>query len=127
MNVPELYVNYNKNLERFAKIKHSESPNHIREVHELDNHFHSLAFDACGRLNSFIHMHSYMQHIERLRVLALMEAADGDILKEHRAIASAVMERDERTALRCLEDHLSIYIESLEKTKSQNPEYFILG
>ena len=123
----ELYANYNKNLERFAKIKRSDSPNHIRKLHELDNRFHSLAFASCGRLNSFLHMHSYMQHIERLRVLALMEAADGDILKDHSAIASAVMEQDERTAIRCLENHLSIYIESLEKTKSKNPEYFILG
>ena len=56
-----------------------------------------------------------------------MEATDGDILKDHSAIASAVMEQDERTAIRCLENHLSIYIESLEKTKSKNPEYFILG
>ena len=124
---PELYAKYNKNLERFAKIKHSNPPNDIRKLHELDNRFHSLAFASCGRLNNFLHMHSYMQHIERLRVLSLLESTDGDILKDHSAIALAVEERDERTALRCLEDHLSIYVESLEKTRSKNPEYFILG
>ena len=124
---PELYNNYLKNLQQFEKINHRDNLDQIRKIHNLDNHFHSLAFAACGHLNSFLHMHSYMQHIERLRVLSLMEAADGDILKEHSAIASAVIERDERTAHRCLEAHLSIYVDSLEKTKSKNPEYFILG
>ena len=72
-------------------------------------------------------MHSYMQHIERLRVLALLTATDADILSEHTAIASAVMERDTRTALLCLENHLNIYTVSLERTKEKNPEYFVLG
>ena len=72
-------------------------------------------------------MHSYMQHIERLRVLALITETQSDILSDHKAIASAVMERDERTALICLENHLGIYVESLEKTKRKNPEFFILG
>ena len=124
---PRLYAKYDKNLERFAALKQSSDPNRIRKLHDLDNNFHGLAFSAVGRINNFLHMHSYMQHIERLRVLALLTATDADILSEHSAIAAAVKERDTRTALLCLEDHLSIYSDSLEKTKSKNPEFFVLG
>ena len=124
---PELKWVYESNLRAYELGNKNDDPEKIRHLHEIDNNFHGLAFAATGKIKSYLHMHSYMQHIERLRVLALLEAADGDILKEHSAIASAVMEQDERTALRCLENHLSIYIESLEKTKSKNPEYFILG
>jgi DNA-binding GntR family transcriptional regulator len=122
-----LYSKYKKNLAGFAEIKKCASDSQIRKLHELDNNFHSLAFASCGKINSFLHMHSYMQHIERLRVLALLTATDADILSEHTAIASAVMEQDTRTALLCLENHLNIYTESLERTKEKNPEYFVLG
>ena len=124
---PKLYADYKTNLERFAEVKRSSSPTRIRHLHELDNNFHGLAFASCGRINNFLHMHSYMQHIERLRVLALIAETDADIISDHKAIASSVEEHDERTALLCLEKHLSIYMDSLERTKSKNPEYFILG
>ena len=124
---PQLYIDYDRNLERFTEVKKCDSPNRIRKLHELDNHFHSLAFASCGRINNFLHMHSYMQHIERLRVLALMTETDADIISDHQAIASAVKEQDSRTALLCLENHLSIYLESLERTREKNPEYFVLG
>lgn len=122
-----LYDSYKINLEHFAGVKKTSTTESIRRLHDLDNKFHSLAFASCGRFNSFLHMHSYMQHIERLRVLALMTETQSDILSDHKAIASAVMERDERTALICLEKHLTIYKDSLEKTKAKNPEFFILG
>lgn len=124
---PKLYTDYQTNLEQFAEEKQNNSTDHIRRLHELDNNFHGLAFAACGKVNNFLHMHSYMQHIERLRVLALMTSTDADILNEHSAIAAAVTERDTRTALMCLEKHLNIYADSLEKTKSKNPEFFVLG
>ena len=124
---PKLYADYKANLERFSEVKRSDDPLRIRHLHELDNNFHGLAFASCGRISNFLHMHSYMQHIERLRVLALLTETDADILSEHTAIATAVEEQDERTALLCLEKHLTIYIDSLERTKTKNPEYFILG
>lgn len=124
---PELYSAYNNNLKMFSEIEQSSHKDRIRHLHELDNDFHSFAFAACGKINSFLHMHSYMQHIERLRVLALILGTDTDIAKDHKAIADAVEKQDRITALQCLESHLNIYKESLTKAKDQHPEYFTLG
>ena len=123
----KLYLSYDKNIARFDHYEQNESPTRIRTLHDLDNNFHSLAFAACGRINSFFHMHSYMQHIERLRVLTLILDTDKTIRSEHVGIAEAVKERDTRTALACLENHLSIYKDSVELAKAKHPEYFILG
>lgn len=124
---PALYNAYRKNIEHFTEIKFSSDPDRIRTMHDLDNDFHGMAFAANGRLDSYLHMYSYMQHIERLRVLALMMETDGDIIDDHSAIANAVEARDVNTALIRLEEHLSIYKESLKAIKTKNPEYFILG
>ena len=126
-NTDALYRAYKQNAERFAEVERSNSPDKIRLLHELDNQFHGLAFDAVGKLNNFFHMHSYMQHIERLRVLTLILETDKSIHSDHMSIAEAVKERDERNALICMENHLSIYKDSVELAKAKNPEYFILG
>ena len=123
----ELYRAYKKNIDQYTKLDQSKDPNRIRHMHQMDNYFHSLAFAHCGKLNSFFHMHSYMQHIERLRVLSLILDTDKTVNSHHLSIATAVSEHDTKTAIACLEEHLSLYKSSLEIAKSKNPEYFELG
>ena len=123
----KLYLSYDKNIARFDHYEQNESPTRIRTLHDLDNNFHSLAFAACGRINSFFHMHSYMQHIERLRVLTLMLNTDQGIGNDHRLIAEAVRVKDVNKALQYLEEHLSIFKESVQTAQTKYPEYFVLG
>lgn len=122
-----LYSEYEMNIRRFAEVERSKDPDRIRHLHELDNNFHGLAFREADKINSFFHMHSYMQHVERLRVLTLSLETDKHIYGDHAAIAEAVKQQDTRTALQCLENHLSIYKDSVELAKAKHPEYFILG
>ena len=123
----KLALAYEKNIEEFEAYNLDDHPDRIRILHDLDNDFHSMAFEAMGRENSFWHMHSYMQHIERLRVLTLKMEADKTINQDHRDIARAILEGDERTALRVLEKHLSFYQQTLKLAEAQYPDYFTLG
>ena len=123
----KLALAYEENIKEFEKYNHSDHSDRIRLLHDLDNDFHGLAFTAMGRGNSFRHMHGYMHHIERLRVLTLKMEADKTINQDHRDIARAILEGDERTALETLEKHLSFYQQTIKLAEAQYPEYFVLG
>lgn len=123
----KLLLAYNDNIKLFEECNNSNDPDRIRRLHDLDNDFHGLAFTAMGRKNSFQHMHSYMQHIERLRVLTLKMEADKTINQDHQDIARAIYEGDEQSALRTLEKHLSFYQQTLKLAEAQYPDYFTLG
>lgn len=123
----QLAAAYKENIELFETYNNSDAADRIRRLHDLDNEFHGLAFETMGRKNSFLHMHSYMQHIERLRVLTLMMGADRTINQDHHLIAQAVAEGNEKAAAEALEKHLNVYQESLKIAKTECPEYFILG
>ena len=122
-----LELAYADNIKAFEACNYGNDPDRIRLLHDLDNDFHSLAFAAMGRKNSFLHMYSYMQHIERLRVLTLMMEADKTINQDHMDIARSIIEGDEQTALRTLEKHLSFYQQTIKLAEAQYPEYFVLG
>jgi len=123
----ELKEAYESNIAEFDCIHGGDEAGRIRRLHDLDNRFHRLAFAATGKRRSFLHMHSYMQHIERLRVLTLMMDEDKNINQDHRNIACAVVAGDEKSAIAHLEDHLSVYLDSLKIAKNRYPEYFVLG
>ena len=123
----KLVQRYEENVSRFALYENSDSPDRIHLMHELDNEFHGLACKATGRVNSYYHMLSYMQHIERLRALTLMMGVQKDINQDHREIAQAVAAGDEALALSRLEQHLSIYQDSMRTAQEQYPEYFAIG
>lgn len=123
----KLALAYEKNIKEFEEYNLGDHPDRIRILHDLDNDFHGLAFEAMGRENSFRHMYGYMQHIERLRVLTLKMEADKTINQDHRDIARAILEGDRQTALRVLEKHLSFYQQTLKLAEAQYPDYFTLG
>lgn len=122
-----LAMAYEENIMAFESCNSGDDPNRIRMLHELDNRFHSLAFEAVGQKSSYLHMHSYMQHIERLRVLTLMMKTDKAINRDHMDIARGILEGDAQAALRVLEQHLSLYRQSLRQAEARYPEYFKLG
>lgn len=124
---PELKWVYESNLRAYELGSKNDDPEKIRHLHEIDNNFHGLAFAATGKIKSYLHMHSYMQHIERLRVLTLIMKADNNINSDHTTIANAIVVGNERLAVETLEKHLNRYHESLELAKTQYPEYFVLG
>ena len=118
---------YRENINKFQTCKICGEADRIRRLHDLDNNFHGLAFASVGKLNSFRHMHSYMQHIERLRVLTLTMGADQTINDDHEKIARAIIEGDKQAAITALEEHLSSYQQTLKLAETQYPEYFVLG
>lgn len=119
--------NYRKNIEKYKNTALSDSNDRVKQLLDLDNEFHRIGFTAAGFDNNYFHMLNYMQHIERLRVLSLMEGEQYDLTGDHTKIAGAVMARDTIAAEYWLDRHLNRYIESLETAKKQHPEYFEIG
>lgn len=123
----ELDWGYESNIKSYDTCNCGNDADRIRRLHELDNNFHGLAFAATGRTKNYMHMHSYMQHIERLRVLTLMMGADQTINRDHLSIAQAVAAGDEKVAVMAIEKHLNVYRDSLKIARTQYPDYFVLG
>lgn len=124
---PQLRSLYENNLAQFEYYENNDVPDRIRLMHDTDNDFHAIAFRSEGRVTSYLHMLSYMQHIERLRVLTLKMNAHKDITSDHRHIANAVIEGDAETALRHLEHHLNVYQDTIKAAQQEYPNYFKLG
>lgn len=123
----KLIQQYEENLNRFSYYENNDVPDRIRLMHDTDNEFHALAFRSAGRITSYLHMLSYMQHIERLRVLTLKMNAHKDITSDHRNIANAVIAGDTATALDHLERHLNVYQDTIKSAQQEYPEFFKLG
>lgn len=119
--------NYRKNLEAYRNAGLLDGNVRVKQLLDLDNEFHRIAFSAVGRENNYYHMLRYMQHIERLRVLSLMVREKSDLTGDHTRIAEAVMTGDTIAAQYWLDKHLSRFAESLETTKKLHPEYFEIG
>lgn len=124
---PELACLYKENLKKFEYYENNDLPDRIRLMHDTDNDFHAIAFRSEGRVSSYLHMLSYMQHIERLRVLTLKMNAHKDITSDHRNIAEAVIDGDAATALEHLERHLNVYQDTIKAAQKEFPDYFKLG
>ena len=123
----EIRRRYEENIRRYEAYATGDNPERVRRLLELDNEFHRIAFSAMGRENNFFHMLNDMQHIERLRAISLIDKPQTELNRDHSAISRAVLAGDEKEALMHLDRHLSLYQDSLAKSREQYPEYFSFG
>ena len=124
---PAIAARYAENLREYAEAVGAPSPEGAKRLLELDNSFHSLAFEAVGRENCFRQVQRNMQHIERLRVLSLMLEDGRRLTEDHARISSALLAGDEADALAQLDVHLTRYRDSLSLVRERFPEYFTIG
>lgn len=119
---------YRDNLDTYEYYRSTlNAEDRVRRMMQLDNEFHRIAFTAAGYKNNFYHMLNYMQHIERLRVLSIIEQDQKHIDNDHREISSAILHGDQLSAQYWTDCHLNRFHESLDVIRSKYPEYFTIG
>lgn len=121
-----LQQQYQENL-RFYHFYAEESMQRStwkKQLLELDNSFHSLAFQAVGLGSAFSHLMKSTQHIERFRSLSLDVDIEDHVYEDHQNISSAVLNGDSQSAVKYLERHMYRYREHLPILLERYPDCF---
>ena len=118
---------YEENLRAYRHYAESASPEREATLLELDNAYHSIAFRTAGKESDYRYMLGNLQHIERMRSLSLTNVRQEETIADHQELSEAILNGDEKTALSCLERHLSRYRDNLQQLQEKYPEYFALG
>lgn len=91
---------------------------------ELDNAFHKMLFTAV----KMPHVHSLMGtitiHFDRVRRLSYQTVKEVKTVSAHRAILSAIRERDSDKAVELMRTHLRNYTVEKEELTLKYPQYF---
>ena len=123
----ELRWSYEENLRYYRHYAASSVPDRERRLLDLDNDFHGLAFQACGRMRNHLLQRGQQQHIDRMRVLSLAIMDQGVNTGDHVALYEAISEKNSERALTCLELHLNRYRDNLDLVRRTYPDYFTIG
>jgi Transcriptional regulators len=92
---------------------------------ELDQQFHRLLFEGCGKLNTWQAMSALTVHMVRSRKLKLEVDRDWrHLYEQHLAMADAIRAGDANAAGRLMKEHLAPSLSDLALLKEQYPHYF---
>jgi DNA-binding GntR family transcriptional regulator len=115
---------YQENIFLYDYYQQSTAPDREKRLLELDNAFHSIAFEVNGKKRLFDWMVDSLQHIERIRILSLKMKLDDQILQDHKYIAEAVTAGDKDQVREWRERHMNRYQDHLQVMKRRYPSYF---
>jgi DNA-binding GntR family transcriptional regulator len=115
---------YKENIFLYDYYRMSQSDDRENRLRELDNDFHSIAFEVNGKKAMFQWMIGSLRHIERIRMLSIKMDLDGVIHHDHEHIAQAIIEGDAQTAQVWLEKHMTRYQTNLSVMRNAFPHYF---
>lgn len=96
---------------------------HIRQL-SLDNSFHLLLFEVCGKQKTFEFIDGIMVHFDRVRILNFQEMDMGRTVDDHKNILSAILKKDREKAVSEVEQHLSRILLDKSYLLDRHPEYF---
>jgi DNA-binding GntR family transcriptional regulator len=92
---------------------------------EADEAFHAILFDAARVPGLRDLVRSRSGHLDRLRCLHLPEPGKTDaVLREHEALAAAILDADVAQAELRLREHLSGTFAEAVRLRSANPQFF---
>jgi len=99
-----------------------------RKLFELDETFHRILFEGCGKRNTWLAIQQMNLHLNRSRLLRLKTAHEWNHLcEQHERIARSVRERNAAEAERTMREHLRLGIADLAELKESLPHYFKSG
>lgn len=107
----------------------STAPEAGAALFELDNNFHKLLFEACGKQRIFSLMGGLELHFDRVRRLHLIASGETGqpthrTVADHERIYEAVLKRDAAAARRAMEEHLTRYRLDQQLLVEKYPRYF---
>ncbi len=76
---------------------------------KMDDKFHHLIFELCGKMLSYTLMQNLEVHFDRVRRLSLQAVKNLKIVDDHRQILDAVKAHDKERARQAMTAHLSRY------------------
>ncbi len=92
---------------------------------ELDEAFHRTLFDGCGKSNMWLAMQQLNVHLNRSRMLKLVDDFNWENLYEqHCRMADAVKAKDTAAAEQLMQEHLSLGIADQALLKEKYPHYY---
>ena len=119
---------YEENMRAYKHYSNlSDLPDRGQRLLKLDNDFHRLAFQVTGLEDSYEVMFSRMQHIERMRMLSLIQLKQNVNIDDHTEIFEAIKTKNLDRAIKRLETHLVRYREDLKLVQEHYPEFFSLN
>ena len=115
---------YEETLQLYQIATKSQSSDRHDRIIELDNAFHRIAFDICGKGEYYDWMRSSFQHIERIRILSLHMRIASYVVEDHKSIMQFMFAGDVEQAGKFLRRHLTRYQDDLLPIRKQYPYYF---
>ncbi|QKV18542.1 GntR family transcriptional regulator [Oricola thermophila] len=94
------------------------------EFHALDEALHETICDIAGHRHAWTLILEQKAHMDRVRFMTLSEGRRHRVLAEHKAIITAVEQRDPSEAERRLRDHIGDIRTVLAAARIQYPDYF---
>ncbi|MFB5760081.1 GntR family transcriptional regulator [Paenibacillus medicaginis] len=92
---------------------------------DLDEEFHRILFEGCGKLATWTVMQQMNIHFNRLRMLRLDTNPHWyHLYEQHSRMVEAIREQSPDTAERIMHDHLNLGVADLSVLREQYPEYF---
>ncbi|MDP4096253.1 GntR family transcriptional regulator [Paenibacillus sp. P96] len=96
-----------------------------RRLFELDEEFHRILFEGCGKLATWSVMQQMNIHFNRVRMLRLDTNPHWEHLyDQHSRMVEAVGRKSPDTAARIMHEHLNLGVADLSVLRKQYPEYF---
>lgn len=90
---------------------------------ELDNEFHMKLFQICNKKQCYEMVRSMSVHFDRVRSLSLRSSRYTGRVEEHRAIVSAIKERNPDLAKEIIQKHISSYVVDEKDICEKYPDY----
>ncbi|MBM7540298.1 DNA-binding GntR family transcriptional regulator [Amphibacillus cookii] len=96
-----------------------------QRLFELDEEFHFLLFQGCGKLRTWNMIRQMNSHFDRLRVLRLALNLDWEVVvSQHEALLQHIEQQEKQRAEELMVRHLNLVNYEKEDLKKRYPDYF---
>lgn len=122
--------NGKEELEEIVSMQEFFLGKNINKLLELDDLFHATLFAICGKSRIYKMMKKNIVHFDRIKNMSAREFTsirkdhDSNMIKDHRAIVSALLDGDGNRASVKMEEHIDRYGYNKEFLKANFSEYF---
>lgn len=112
-------LQHNLELQEYCVVQRD-----YKQLLNLDNQYHEYLFRACDKERVYDAIGGIMTQFDRVRILNLAEMDMRKTVDEHKAILSAIKDRDKKKSVALMEKHLTRVLFDQSYLAKQHPEYF---
>ncbi len=109
----------NVNLQEFYNQK-----NNVEKVMELDNAFHEMMYRITNKMQCHFMVKTMNIHYDRFRELKMHASDPANVIQEHKAILTAIQQKDSEKAKNLLLQHLNRHYVDEKDIRKKYPNFF---